>query len=83
MSRDEPRARGTRPAAEIPVLTEIADAAVAAGLGSAARTDELVAQIERAVIEELAPRLEDAVHEAVRAAVERALAAARPPDKKR
>ena len=59
---------------EIPVLTEVADAAEAAGIGVNARADELVAEIERVVLEELLPRLEDAVHQAVRAAVDRALA---------
>lgn len=62
-----------RPVEEIPVLTEVVDATRAGGL-SPAQVDALVAQIERGVLEELAPRLEDAVHQAVRNAVERALA---------
>lgn len=62
-----------RPVDELPVLTEEVDAARAGGV-SAAQIDALVAEIERGVLEELMPRLEDAVHQAVRAAVERALA---------
>jgi len=65
--------RTWRPVEEIPVLTEVVDATRAGGL-SPAQVDALVAQIERGVLEELAPRLEDAVHQAVRSAVERALA---------
>ena len=68
-----------RPAEEIPVLTEVVDAAQAMGLSSA-QIDALVAQIERAVLEDLTPRLEDAVHHAVRAAVDQALAALQPQD---
>ncbi len=70
----ESEKRTRRPVEEIPVLTEVVDAAQAMGL-SAAQIDALVAQIGRAVLEELTPRLEDAVHQAVRAAVDRALAA--------
>jgi hypothetical protein len=69
--------RTWRPVEDIPVLTEVVDATRAGGL-SPAQIDALVAQIERGVIEELAPRLEDAVHQAVRSAVERALAPAVP-----
>ncbi|TAN56694.1 MAG: hypothetical protein EPN19_00295 [Betaproteobacteria bacterium] len=69
-----------RPVEEIPVLTEVVDATKAGGL-SPAQVDALVAQIERGVLEELAPRLEDAVHQAVRNAVERALAPAPGKDK--
>lgn len=68
--------RTRRPVEEIPVLTEVVEAAQAAGL-STAQVDALVAQIEQAVLEDLAPRLEDAVHQAVRAAVDRALGAPR------
>ena len=72
--------RTRRPVEEIPVLTEVVEAAQAMGL-SAAQVDALVAQIERGVLEELTPRLEDAVHEAVRAAVDRAIAAQTSKDK--
>lgn len=72
--------RTRRPVEEIPVLTEVVEAAQAAGL-STAQVDALVAQIEQAVLEELVPRLEDAVHEAVRAAVDRAFGSAQPQDK--
>jgi hypothetical protein len=80
MSRNgKPETGARRTAAEIPVLTEVVDAAAAAGISTAAQVDEFVAQIERVVLEELTPRLEDAVHEAVRAAVDRAIAAKRKP----
>ena len=71
--------RTRRPVEEIPVLTEVVEAAQAMGL-SAAQIDALIAQVEQAVLEELTPRLEDAVHQAVRSAVERALAARREKD---
>lgn len=71
--------RTRRPVEDIPVLTEVVEAAQAIGL-STAQVDALVAQIERAVLEELTPRLEDAVHQAVRSAVDRALAARRQKD---
>ena len=61
-----------RPLEEIPVLTEVVDAA-AGGKLSPAQVDALVARIERGVLDDLAPRLEEIVHEAVRGAVERAL----------
>ena len=79
----KPEKRGRRPVEEIPVLTEVADAAEAAGIGANARADELVAEIERVVLEELTVRLEDAVHQAVRAAVDRALAEQQSKDKSR
>ena len=63
--------RITRPVEELPVLTEEVDVQLALGMSRAQR-DSLVAQIERAVLEELTPRLEDAVHQAVRAAVDQA-----------
>lgn len=66
--------RTRRPVEEIPVLTEVVEAAQAMGL-STAQIDALVAQIEQAVLEELTPRLDDAVHQAVRSALDRALAA--------
>ena len=66
--------RITRPVDELPVLTEEVDALRAGGM-SPAEVDALVAEIERTVLGELTPRLEDAVHQAVRAAVEQALAA--------
>ena len=72
--------RARRPVEEIPVLTEEVGAAQAMGL-SAAQVEALVAQIERGVLEELTPRLEDAVHEAVRAAIDRAIAARTSKDK--
>ena len=65
--------RITRPLDELPVLTEEVDVRLAHGV-SPAELDALVAQIERAVLEELTPRLEDAVHQAVRAAVDQAFA---------
>lgn len=68
-----------RPVEEIPVLTEVVEAAQAMGL-STAQIDALVAQIAQTVLEELTPRLEDAVHQAVRAALDRALAAQRTKD---
>lgn len=75
MSRNgEADKRAPRPVEEIPVLTEVVDAAQALGL-STAQIDALVAQIGQAVLDELTPRLEDAVHQAVRAALDRALAA--------
>jgi hypothetical protein len=64
--------RTRRPVEEIPVLTEVVEAAQPMGL-STAQIDALVAQIERAVLEELTPRFEDAVHQAVRSALDRAL----------
>jgi hypothetical protein len=67
--------RVKRPVDDLPVLTEEVDALQAAGRGSEAQIDAIVAQIERSVLEELAPRLEDAVHQAVRAAVDRAFGA--------
>ena len=66
--------RIARPVDELPVLTEEVSV-LQAGAGSSAQVDALVAQIERSVLEELTPRLEDAVHHAVRAALEQALAA--------
>ena len=76
--RDKPP-RVRKPVDEVPVLSVVVDAAAAEG-GRTARADALVAQIERAVLEELTPRLEDAVHQAVRAAVDRALAEQEPGD---
>lgn len=64
-----------RPVDDLPVLTEEVDALQAAGRGSEAQIDALVARIERHVLEELTPRLEDAVHQAVRAAVDRTFGA--------
>lgn len=72
--------RTRRPVEEIPVLTEVVDDARAQARTRTAEADALVAQIERAVLEELTPRLEDAVHQAVRAAVDQALAARKPED---
>ncbi|OGA27529.1 MAG: hypothetical protein A3I65_07760 [Betaproteobacteria bacterium RIFCSPLOWO2_02_FULL_68_150] len=60
-----------QPVEEIPVLTDVVEAVHPSGL-SRAQVDALVAQIERAVLEELTPRLEDAVHQAVRSALESA-----------
>ena len=67
--------RTRRPVEEIPVLTEVVDDLQAKAHARSAEADALAAQIERAVLEELTPRLEDAVHQAVRDAVERAFAA--------
>jgi hypothetical protein len=63
------------PADDVPVLTEVVAVPPEAQRVRSAEADALTAQIERAVLEELTPRLEEAVHEAVRAAVDRAFAA--------
>jgi hypothetical protein len=75
-SPSEPGApRAVLPADEVPVLTEVVAVSPEAQRVRSAEADALAAQIELAVLEELTPRLEEAVHDAVRAAVDRAFAA--------
>ena len=69
------------PEGEVPVLTEVVDAAAGAAAPLPAGTDALAAQIERAVLERLAPEIQELVRRAVREAVVRAVAAAAKPDK--
>jgi hypothetical protein len=63
---------------DVPVLTEVVDAAARVAVPPAG-ADALAAEIERAVLERLAPEIEDMVRSAVREAVVRALAPAREP----
>ncbi len=58
---------------DVPVLTDVVEA-VASLRAPPAGTDALAAEIERAVLERLAPQIEDMVRSAVREAVVRALA---------
>ena len=74
------------PAADetVPVLTEVVDPESPAAAAPAPRGAEaLAAEIERTVLERLAPEIQEMVRRAVREAVLRALAVRAPDDRER